>query len=307
MSEMRGWTLALVLSSALAPPLRAAETRQTGAAHPEAPAAPLAWTDLLREEERVVFESGAARRQLAHHFLQFGSEVVQAGDSVLVRNRDYGIDYARGVLFLLSPAAGALALRVTYLHLPGPRHRQFRAAEVVSRDEALGTKAGSRDAGGTPGAPTRPATPGPDGRSLSLPPGLQLIGSKSIGVSFGRNREASLEQSLRVQVSGQLGDDMRVNAVLSDDNLPVLPEGNTEELGDLNKVFIEMQGPVIGGVVGDFDLERREGEFVRFERELRGGEARFHVGRQRLALSAGLARGELLTATFRGTEGKQGP
>ena len=58
-----------------------------------------------------------------------------------------------------------------------------------------------------------------------MPPGLQLVGSKTIGVSFGRNREASLEQSLRVQVQGNLGDDLSVNAVLSDDNLPVVPEG----------------------------------------------------------------------------------
>jgi hypothetical protein len=273
---------------------------------PPATPASLGWEDLLREEEEARFEPGRSRHELQHHFLQFGSEVVLSGDSVLVRNRDYGIDYARGVLYLLQPPRHALQLRVQYLRLPGPRQQQFRAVRILSREEAL--EAAQAEAGASPaGATVVAAGDAATARSLGLPPGLQLVGSKTIGVSFGRNREASLEQSLRVQVSGNLGDNLSVNAVLSDDNLPVLPEGNTEELGDLSRVFIEMQGPVIGGVVGDFDLARHEGEFVRFERQLRGGEARMRVGGQELRVAAGLARGELRTATFRGTEGKQGP
>jgi hypothetical protein len=262
---------------------------------------PLGWAELLREEESVTFEPGRARHELQHHFLQFGSEVVAAGDSILVRNQDYGIDYSRGVLFLLQPLLAVRQLDVTYLRLPGPSQQRFRAAEIVSREEAF--EAAATD---VPVAEASNAAPNAT-RPVGLPPGLQLVGSKTIGVSFGRNREASLEQSLRVQIAGSLGDDLSVNAVLSDDNLPVVPEGNTEELGDLDRVFIEMQGPVIGGVVGDFTLGRPYGEFTRFERQLRGGEARLRLGTGELAVAAGLARGELRTATFRGIEGKQGP
>lgn len=296
-----GLAAALVAARIAAQPT----TPPDGTALPAPANTSLGWTELLREQEDVRFEAGDSRHELRHHFLQFGSEVVEAGDSVLVRNRDYGIDYARGVLFLLQPAREPHEFRVHYLHVPGPRERQYRAAHIVSREEALA--AARATAAAPPGTGAGVAPEGSDPRALSLPPGLQLVGSKTIGVSFGRNREASLEQSLRVQVAGNLGDALTVNAVLSDDNLPVVPEGNTEELGDLNRVFIEVQGPVIGGVVGDFDLTRHEGEFVRFERELRGGEARLRVGAQEMRVAAGLARGELLTATFRGTEGKQGP
>ncbi|HZM15053.1 MAG TPA: hypothetical protein VFE28_03545 [Candidatus Krumholzibacteria bacterium] len=260
---------------------------------------PLGWTELLREEEALLFPPQKARALLSHSFLQFGSEVVQAGDSVLVRNRDYGIDYARGVVYLLAAPSESLRVGITYLHLPGPRTRQFQAVEIVSREEALG--------GVDPAGAAAPPPPTTVPRQVGLPPGLQLSGSKTIGVSFGRNREASLEQSLRVQVSGSLGDDLRIDAVLADDNLPVVPEGNTEELGDLDRVFIEMQGPVIGGVVGDFDLRRTTSLFSSFERQLRGAEVRAHWHGQEASLGGGLTRGELQTATFRGTEGKQGP
>lgn len=264
------------------------------------PGVPLGFRELLRQSESVTFETGAARLPLRHRFLQFGSEVVHEGDSIRVRNRDYGIDYGRGVLLLLAPAVEARTLVIDYLYLPAPRQRTYRAAEIHSRDEALGASQTAVDAP----APLRDPRAA---RDLSLPPTLQLSGSKTIGVSFGRNREASIDQSLRVEVSGELGDDLQVNAVLSDDNLPVRPEGNTEELGDLSKVFIEMQGPVVGGVLGDFQIERRESEFTALQRDLRGGEARVRFGKTRVAAGAGLAKGELRTATFRGVEGKQGP
>ena len=39
--------------------------------------------------------------------------------------------------------------------------------------------------------------------------------------------------------------DIAVRAFLSDDNLPVVPEGNTEELRDIDKVLVEADGMII--------------------------------------------------------------
>ncbi len=269
------------------------------AAVPAAAGEPLGWRELLQSEDTVVFTAREVRRQLSSPFLQFGSESVRLGDSLLVRNQDYGIDYNRGVIFLIQAPSESLHVRVHYLRLPGPQRRQYQALQILSREEALGSATSPSPSAASPAA----AAP----RQVGLPPGLQLSGSKTIGVTFGRNREAALEQSLRVAVSGNLSEDLRVNAVLADDNLPVVPEGNTEELGDLDRVFIEMQGPVIGGVVGDYDLVRVPGVFSNFERQLRGAEVRGHWRGQEASIGGGAARGELQTSTFRGTEGKQGP
>lgn len=284
-----------------------------------APAGPIGpqqfgWEELLRAEEGLEFAAGQARQTLARTFLQSGSETVHAGDSLLVRNQDYGIDYVRGVLFLLVPPAAPVRLRIRYLYLPAPHERSFHAALITTREAALAA------AGVPPGAGTAP--PAPAAASGSVPPAatvpragaepstpgnLRLSGSNSVGVRFGRNREASLDQSLHVEASGEIGEGLHVNAVLADDNLPVTAEGSTEELGDLSKVFIEMQGPVVGGVLGDYTLERPPGEFVALRRELRGGELRLQSGAHRLSVGAGLPKGELVTANFLGTEGKQGP
>lgn len=278
----------------------------SGAAAPRAHAQPApvgyAADSLRTAAETLRFTPAAARQALAHGFVQFASEAVRAADSMLVRNRDYGIDYARGTVFLLAPPDSALAVQISYLYLPAPARQRFRAVEVVPRDEAVG-------AGGA--VPEResaaPATRAGMPRDLGIPPALRLSGSKTIGVSFGRNRDATIDQSLRVEAAGELGDGLRVNAVLSDDNLPVLPEGNTEELGDLNKVFIELQGPVVGAVLGDYTFDRPASELTAMRRDLRGGELRLRLGGDHVSAGAGLAKGEFASVTFRGTEGKQGP
>jgi len=270
-----------------------------------ATAAPRGWQDLLRERESLRFEPGDTRRALAHAFVQMASESVRgSGDSLWVRNRDYGIDYGRGVVFLLERRDAAVEITVDYLYLPAPRRRSYRALDIVPREEALGDTLGLAAGAAATRAESRSRRLPSD---LTLPPTLRLAGTKTIGVSLGRNREASIDQSLRVEAAGELGEGLRVNAVLADDDLPVLPEGNTEELGDLSKVFIEVQGPVVGGVLGDYVLERNEGEFTALRRDLRGGEVRLRFGDETMAVGAGLAKGELATVTFRGTEGNQGP
>src|SRR5512139_1214818 len=100
----RALVAAALLGSALAGALAVAQAD-----------APLGWQELLRAEETLLFTPGVVRAPLGFPFVQFGSEVVHAADSVLVRNRAYRIDHARGVLFLLAAPAESLHVHVTYL------------------------------------------------------------------------------------------------------------------------------------------------------------------------------------------------
>jgi hypothetical protein len=50
---------------------------------PSCSSKPLGWNDHLRAREALDFAAGEARLSLGHPFVQFGSEVAQAGDSLL--------------------------------------------------------------------------------------------------------------------------------------------------------------------------------------------------------------------------------
>ena len=137
--------------------------------------------------------------------------------------------------------------------------------------------------------------------------GLHIGGSKTFAVQVGSNRDLTLEQSLRVSISGTIADSVRVTAELSDQNLPIQPEGTTEELRELDKVMVEIASPHYRAVLGSYDVALRSGEFGRYDRRLEGilGEATHRTW----GLSAGVAsnRGKYHTLVLTVLDGNQGP
>ena len=99
---------------------------------------------------------------------------------------------------------------------------------------------------------------------------VQRSGSITRGIVAGNNRDVTLESGLRMQLSGEIIDGIQVQAVLTDENTPIQPEGTTQRLNEFDRVFIELaarQGTV---QLGDFDLSFQSSEFAQFNRKLQG-------------------------------------
>jgi hypothetical protein len=138
-------------------------------------------------------------------------------------------------------------------------------------------------------------------------PGLTFGGTKSVSFSTGTNRGSTLDQSLEATVEGQLTPTLKVRAILSDNNLPVQPEGNTEELEYFDRVFVEVEGPNGRATVGDLALDNRVSTFSPLTRQLRGAAASVWNGRGRISAAGAQTKGEFRSLEFRGTTGLQGP
>lgn len=153
--------------------------------------------------------------------------------------------------------------------------------------------------------PSRPpestlAEPGSPGQ-------LRIDGSKTVSIQGGTNREATVDQGLNLSISGALTDGIQVRAEISDDNLPITPEGNTEELRDLDQVRIELFGRQGRAVVGDFRVDRPLGVFLPFERKLQGFDLLARLPRANLQAFGGAPRGSRVQTEFYGREAVQGP
>jgi len=144
---------------------------------------------------------------------------------------------------------------------------------------------------------------------------LQRSGSISRGLLVGNNRDATIESGLQMQVSGEVADGVRVQAVLTDENTPILPEGTTQRLDEFDRVFIQIDTRQGAAQLGDVDLRLEESAFARFNRKLQGITVYGDLPQTtsavlaggRVAVAGATARGNFQTQDLDVVDGVQGP
>ena len=75
---------------------------------------------------------------------------------------------------------------------------------------------------------------------------------------------------LRMQIQGALGPDLQINGVLSDQNLPIQPEGNTKTLDEIDKVYLQVNHDNFLITAGDIDVSYSSGKFMNVDRKMIG-------------------------------------
>lgn len=137
--------------------------------------------------------------------------------------------------------------------------------------------------------------------------GIKRSGSLSRGFSVGSNQDMKLNSGLRLQFSGKLSDDLEIVAALTDQNIPIQPEGTTERLEELDQVFIKVKHTNAAATFGDFQIESNIGEFGKIKRKTQGLEGEVFFGDTKgKGILAG-SRGKFNTNQFLGSDGNQGP
>ncbi len=142
---------------------------------------------------------------------------------------------------------------------------------------------------------------------VNLHSGLQTSGSIMRGVQIGTNRDFSLNSGLNVELSGKLTEDMEVIAALTDESTPIQPEGNTQTLHEVDKVFVKFKSPYVQGTVGDFNLQYKNSAFAAVSRKLQGLTLTGSYKQQQLNAVIATTRGFFNHLSFLGQEGRQGP
>lgn len=143
--------------------------------------------------------------------------------------------------------------------------------------------------------------------------GLKMNGSLSRGLAFGNNQDVVVNSNLNLQLAGKLNNDIDVLAAISDENNPIQPEGNTQQLQDFDRVFIQLQKDATKLTVGDFEMVRPNNSyFMNYYKKSRGLQFSSGVpvgkkGRLVFGGEGALSRGRFARNIIAGVEGNLGP
>jgi len=139
--------------------------------------------------------------------------------------------------------------------------------------------------------------------------GKDMVKSGSItrGFTVGTTKDFSLNSGLNLSLSGKLSDDIEIIAALTDENTPIQPDGNTETLEELDKVFIQVKHSNVIGTFGDIDYKIKSGEFGKLQRKLKGLQTDLNYGNSTASFVFATQRGKFTNKSFGGNDGVQGP
>lgn len=223
----------------------------------------------------------------------------------------YRLDWVNGKLFWLRSSAAFRALSTDSALV------RFRVFSFLF-SKTYRNKDPQRIAKGTGGA-VNPFVyePGAQDPMFFRTQGLQRSGTISRGITFGNNQDVFVNSSLNLQLGGKLSDNVEIVAAITDENIPIQPEGNTQQLQEFDRVFIQLNDERNRLIAGDFELRRPDSYFLNFFKRSQGGYFTTNqpVGKGadgqpntlRAAASAAVAKGRFARNTFFATEGNQGP
>lgn len=264
-------------------------------------AAPLraAATDWHAGVETAHFRSApdSLRHTLPHRWIQGSSFELLLGEEPLLRGIDFLLDPRRGTVRLLRELPGGSVLTARYRRFPRDFPEEFRRRRPQFPAESREPAAVRNGASAEHLASAEDA----DGSRL------QIAGSKTFAVEVGTQEEFAFRQSLDLSVRGTVGRSVSVRAILTDRNTPLLPDGTSTSLEEVDRVLVQVSGPNARMTLGDLSVSATGSRFARFRRQLEGAEGDAAYGDWRISASAASARGRFVSVAVPAVEGKQGP
>lgn len=232
-----------------------------------------------------------------------GSLIVTSGNK-LISNSDYILNTKKN--FLLFKNIGD-SIRISYKVYPINFNKEYYNKDItmLNRDQSLGQNPFIINYNAV-----NPITP------IFQNDGLSKNGSISRGISFGNNQDVVVNSNMNLQVAGKLSNDINLVLAATDNNIPIQPDGNTQQLQEFDKVYIQLNDEQNKLIMGDFQLSRPKSYFMNYYKRTQGlyfennfllDSNAIKTSRLTTKLSGAVSRGKFARNVIQGVENNQGP
>lgn len=140
---------------------------------------------------------------------------------------------------------------------------------------------------------------------------IDYSGNYSRGFSIGNNQSLVLNSSLNLQLSGDLGDGIKLTGAISDNQIPVQPEGNTRQIQEFDRLFIQLKKNQFSLTAGDIEINKPYGYFQNYDKRSKGGLLEYGHTKHSLQFkhktAIGISKGKFNRFELKVKNGNQGP